>query len=170
MELTEAVKDHLRRTAEALAGSDRRLFLARTVRLLGPDGQRRAERELGWNRVTIRKGTQELDRGVCFADAFSQRGRLRAEEHLPGLLTDLRALVESQSQTDPSFQSQRLFTRLSVKEVRRQLIGSKGYRDEDLPSDETLRRKMHDLGFRLRKVQKCKPKKRYRRPMPSSTG
>src|SRR4051812_14307701 len=105
MELTEAVKDHLRRTAEALGGSDRRLFLARTVRLLGADGQRRAERELGWNRGTIRKGLQELDSGVCFVDAFSQRGRKRAEEHLPGLLSDIRALVEGQSQTDPSFQT-----------------------------------------------------------------
>jgi len=160
MELTGAVKDHLRITADALRGSDRRLFMARTVRLLGADGQRRAERELGWNRGTIRKGTQELDSGVCFADAFSQRGRLRAEEHLPGLLTDIRSLVESQSQTDPTFGSQRLYTRLSVAEVRRQLILSKGYHDEDLPCDETLRRKMHDLGFHLRKVQKCKPKKR----------
>jgi hypothetical protein len=64
MELTGQVKDYLQATAQSLHGGDRRLFLARTVRLLGPDGQRRAERELGWNRLTIRKGMHELTTAI----------------------------------------------------------------------------------------------------------
>ncbi len=38
MELTDPVKRHLRQTAETLRGTDRRLFMARTVRLLGGEG------------------------------------------------------------------------------------------------------------------------------------
>src|SRR5881394_2132308 len=120
MGLTGQVRQYLQGTADSLRGSDRRLFMARTVRALGPHGQRRAERELGWNRVTIRKGTHELDSGIRCLDAFSQRGRNSAEEHLPDLLTDIRSLVDANSQIDPTFATQRLYTRLTAAEVRRQ--------------------------------------------------
>src|SRR5205807_4369889 len=112
MELTEAVKDLLVQTAKALKGSARRLFMARTVQALGEGGQRLAERELGWNRGTIRKGMREVEHGMVCVDAFSWRGRKRSEDHLPNLLIDLKALVESQSQADPQFRTHRLSTRL----------------------------------------------------------
>ena len=160
MELTAQVKEYLQGTAASLRGADRRLFMARTVRMLGPNGQRRAERELGWNRVTTRKGMHELSTGIRCVDAFCLRGRKRAEEHLPKLLTDIKAIVDAQCQTDPSFQTQRLYTRLTAATVRQQLIVQKGYSDEQLPTAETIRCKIHDLGYHLRKAQKCKPKKR----------
>jgi hypothetical protein len=160
VELTAEVKEYLHGIAKTLHGMDRRLFMARTVRVLGPNGQRQAERELGWNRVTIRKGMHELTTGIRCVDAFCLRGRKRAEEHLPQLLADIKAIVDGQCQTDPSFQTQRLYTRLTAPTVRKQLIAQKGYTDEQLPSPETIRCKIHQLGYRLRKVQKCKPKKR----------
>jgi hypothetical protein len=159
MELNGQVKEYLQGTADSLCGADRRLFMARTVRLLGPDGQRRAERELGWNRVTIRKGMHELTSGIRCVDAFCLRGRKRAEEHLPDLLSDIKAIVDAQCQTDPSFQTQRLYTRLTAAKVLEQLILQKGYTEEQLPTAETIRCKIHKLGYHLRKVQKCKPKK-----------
>src|SRR5712692_682985 len=114
MELTEEVKALLLNTAKDLKGSVRRMFLARTVQALGEGGQRLAERELGWNRGTIRKGMHELKHGMACVDAFSSRGRKRSEAHLPQLLTDLTAIVDSQSQADPQFRSTRLYTRLSA--------------------------------------------------------
>jgi hypothetical protein len=170
VELTSQVKDYLRQTAASLRGFDRRLFMARTVRLLGPGGQSLAERELGWNRVTVRKGVHEFDSGIRCADAFSSRGRRRAEEHLPGLLDDIRSLIDGQSQTDPTFRSQRLYTRLTAAEVRRQLTVLKGHDATRLPCEETIRLKMRSLGYSLRQVAKCRPKKSCRRPTPSSTG
>ena len=170
MELTEPIKQYLSQTVTPLRGSDRRLFMARTVRLLGPDGQRKAERELGWNRGTIRKGRHELDSGIRCIDNVSARGRKRAEEYLPDLLEDIRALIDAQSQIGPTFQSQRLYSRLSAAEVRRQLISAKGYTDAHLPCEETIRQKMHQAGYRLRQVAKSRPKKSCPRPTPSSTG
>jgi hypothetical protein len=170
MELTDQVKDYLREEAATLRGSDRRLFMARTVRLLGGGGQSLAERELGWSRVTVRKGSHELDSGIRCADAFSSRGRHRAEERFPSLLGDIRSLIDGQSQTDPTFDTQRLYTRLTAAEVRRQLVLQKGHDAARLPSEETIRRKMHDLGYRLRMAAKCRPKKRCPRPTPSSPG
>jgi len=159
MELTAPVKEYLQGTADTLRGVDRRLFMARTVQVLGPDGQRRAERELGWNRGTIRKGMHELTTGIHCVDAFCLRGRKCAEEHLPNLLTDIKAIVDAQCQTDPSFQTQRLYTRLTAARVREQLLLRQGYTQELLPTAETIRCKIHQLGYHLRKVQKCKPKK-----------
>jgi hypothetical protein len=143
--------------------------MARTVKELGPGGQRRAERELGWNRETIRKGAHELERGVTCLDNLSARGRKPAEAHLPDLLRDLAAIVDSQSQTDPQFRTKRLYTRLSAREVRRQLIAQKGYTDAELPTVQTITTKLNALGYYPQKVAKSAPKKRFRKPTPSSS-
>jgi len=169
MELTDSLKTLFRQTAQTLTGSARRLFMARTVKELGRGGQRRAERELGWNRETIRKGTLELEHGLVCLDNFAARGRKPAEAHLPHLLSDLAALVDSQSQTDPQFRTQRLYTRLDALEVRRQLIAQKGYTDAELPTVQTLTTKLNALGYYPQKVAKSAPKKRSRKPTPSLT-
>jgi len=108
MECTDSLKALFMDTARSLTGSARRIFMARTVKELGPGGQRRAERALGWSRVTIRKGTHELESGFTCLDAFTARGRKRVEDHLPTLLADIKAIVDSQSQTDPQFRTTRL--------------------------------------------------------------
>ena len=168
MELTEEVKVLLLTTAKALKGSARRMFMARTVQALGPGGHRLAERELGWNRGTVRKGMHEVKRGMVCLDAFSSRGRKRSEDHLPNLLSDITAIVDSQSQADPQFRTTRLYTRLTAAEVRRQLITQKGYSDEELPTAETSATKLNSLGYFPKKVAKSQPQKNSRRPMPSS--
>ena len=169
MELTDSFKVLLIETANALKGSARRLFMARTVKELGAGGQRRAERELGWSRGTIRKGTHELESGVSCVDNFQARGRKRAEDHLPTLLRDITAIVDRQSQTDPQFRTNRLYTRLSAAEVRRQLIAHHGYTDEELPTAETIGTKLNDLGYYPKKVAKTQPQKKFPQPTPSSS-
>ena len=160
MKLNETLKAVFVETVETLTGPTRRMFMARVVNVLGRGGAQQAEKELGWDRGTIRKGQHEVESGLTCLDAFSWRGRKRAEAHLPNLLDDLRAIVDSQSQTDPSFKSMRLYTRLSAAEVRQQLILQKGYREEELPSTRTLSTKLNQLGYPLRKVAKSKPKKK----------
>ena len=153
--------------ARALKDSQKRVFMAKTVGAMGRGGQRWAQEHLGWCWETIRKGTHELRSGLTCVDAFHCRRRKPAEEHLPRLLDDIRAIVDGQSQADPKFQTNRLFTRISAAEVRRQLIATKGYTDEELPTQQTINTKMNVLGYRLSKVAKCRPPKGSRRPMPS---
>jgi Rhodopirellula transposase DDE domain len=155
-------------TAKALKGSQRRTFMARTVDAIGRGGQIWAEAHLGWNRQTIRKGMHEFRTGMTCLDAFHCRRRKSSEEHLPRLLDDIRSIVDSQSQADPKFQTNRLFTRISAAEVRRQLIATKGYTDAELPTQQTINTKLNLLGFRLTKVAKCRPQKESSRPTPSS--
>jgi hypothetical protein len=147
-------------TAKCLKGSDRRIFMARTLKVLGRGGLKYAEKELRWSRETITKGRHELRTGIRIIDNYSGRGRKKTEERLPRLLDDIKEIAESAAQTDPTFQTTRLFTRLSAKEVRYQLIEQKGYTDEELPSVEAIRVRLNQLGFCLRKVQKSKPKKK----------
>ncbi len=160
MELTDSLKALFTETAQTLKGSARRIFMARTVKELGRGGQRRAERELGWNRATIRKGTHELVSGLRCVDNFAARGRKRAEAHLPTLLRDIQAIVDRQSQTDPQFRTNRLYTRLSAAEVRRQLIAQHGYTDAELPTTQTLTNKLNALGYFPKKVAKTQPQKK----------
>jgi len=155
--------------AQTLHGSQRRLFMAKTVQAMGRGGQRWAEEHLGWCRDTIRKGTHELESGMTCVDAFSARRRKPAEEHLPRLLDDIRDIVDGQCQADPKFQTQRLFIRISAAEVRSRLITRKGYTDAELPTPQTINTKLNMLGYRLTKVAKCRPQKKSHRPTPSSS-
>ncbi len=155
--------------AKALKGSQKRLFMAKAVAAMGRGGQRWAQVHLGWCRETIRKGTHELRSGMTCVDAFHCRRRKPAEEHLPRLLDDIRSIADGQSQADPKFQTNRLFTRISAAEVRRQLIATKGYTDAELPTQQTINTKLNMLGYSLSKVAKCRPQKGSRRPTPSSS-
>ena len=76
------------------------------------------------------------------------------------MLEDIQAIAEAQSQTDPTFATTRLYTRLTAAEIRPQLIEQKGYPEDELPSAETIRVKTNQLDCRLRSVQKSRPQKK----------
>jgi hypothetical protein len=160
MKLTDSLKAIFIDTAANLTGAARRLFMAKVVTQLGPGGQSQAVRELGWNRGTLRKGLHELNGGVTCIDNYTARGRKPCETQLPTLLEDLQAIVDGQSQIDPKFKSTRLYVRLSVREIRHQLLEQHGYLDHELPSNETLRQKLNQLGYHQRRVKKTKPQKK----------
>jgi hypothetical protein len=159
-QITPALKAALNEAKDKLKSSDRRQFMAKIVLSLGPGGQRRAQRELGWNRNTILKGTKELNSGIVCIDNFSARGRRRSEDHLPHLLEDIKAIVEPVSQVDPTFRTDQTYCPLTAGEVRRRLIEEKNYSDQKLPKERTIRSKLNQLGFKPQKVAKSKPKKK----------
>ena len=48
---------------------------------------------------------------------------------------------------------------IASKEVRCPLIEQKGYSNEALPTEKTIRKRLNDLGYSLKKVSKVRPKK-----------
>ena len=160
MKVNDETKTVYIETANALKGSDRRMFMARVVSSLGKGGQRQAAREFGWTRALIRKGQHEVASGMVCLPGYSGRGRKRAEERFPQLLEDIKAIADGQSQTDARFESSQLYTRLSAAQVRQQLIDQKGYSAAEVPSQETIRVKLNELGYRLRAVKKNVPQKK----------
>ncbi|MCU7879479.1 MAG: hypothetical protein KZQ60_02080 [Candidatus Thiodiazotropha sp. (ex Lucinoma aequizonata)] len=63
-------------------------------------------------------------------------------------------------QIDPTFSSTRIYSPLSADEVRLRLIAQQGYSDIELPCTSTLRNKLNELGYQLRKVRKSQPLKK----------
>lgn len=157
MIITQEVREWLNETKAALKGYARRHFMADTVQTMCEGSPMKAERELGWNRKTLRKALAEREGGFCYIDQGHQRGRKKAEEHLPTLLDDINAIAEQFSQTDPTFRTTRLYTRITAAEMRRQLIAQKGYHDAELPSEETIREKLNGLGYGSKRVKKVNP-------------
>lgn len=64
------------------------------------------------------------------------------------------------SQADPKFPSTFAFTKISAREVREALREEKGYREEQLPSRQTIGDILNRMGYSLKKTQKIKPLKK----------
>ena len=153
-------KDIFKETLNKLKGSDRRVALASVSVVIGRGGQTIVANEFNVSRDTIRKGIHELKSGIKIVDAFNARGRKPFEAKHSNLIRDVKDIVDSQSQTDPNFKTTRLFTRITVNVVRKQLIKHKGYDDKDLPTNQTLNNKINKMGYQLKKVRKSKPLKK----------
>ena len=90
---------------------------------------------------------------------FRQEEEKSLDQTNPGLIESIREIVDGSSQIDPKFTSTRLYTRLSAKSVREELL-KRGYKKKILPSNQTIFNKMVSLGYKRKKVSKTKPKKK----------
>jgi hypothetical protein len=149
----------IRSGARRLTGYRRRLFQAEVATALCGGCARQAERRFGWGRETVEKGLHELRHGVRCVENFAARGRRRSEEQDPRLAADIRAIVEPHTYADPELKSPRRYTNLSAAEVRDALI-RRGYADEELPSERTMRDILNRMNYRLKRIQKGKPLKK----------
>jgi hypothetical protein len=154
MEITQEIRATLNETKAKLSGYACRQFMAQIVKTMFGGSQAKAEKALGWNRVTMTKALAELEGGFGYIDQTHQRGRKRAEEHLPNLLADIGEIAERHSQTDPTFRTTRAYTRLTTAEVRQQLLKEKEYSEAECPCEETIRTKLNELGYGLKRVKK----------------
>jgi transposase len=130
-----------------------------TLELCGGSA-RRAERRFQWGRETVAKGLHELKQGIQCLDNFAGRGRQRLEDKNPQLAHDIRELVEPHTHADPELKSERRYANLSAKETLEQLQAKKGYAQEALPSERTMRDVLNRMGYRLKRIQKAKPLKK----------
>ena len=159
-ELTEKIKSSLKDAAKKLTGFKKRAFMAQVTIDYFNSSPRRAETELGWSRQAIATGLKELETGIICVDNYRARGRKKTEELLPNLEADIKSLVEMYSQADPKFQSTFAFTKISARAVREALKEEKGYRDEQLPSRQTIGDILNRMGYSLKKTKKIKPLKK----------
>jgi len=158
--LFESQEDPLiRSAARRLKGRQRRLFIAEVTIELCDGSARVSEDRFGWGRETANKGMQELREGVVIERAPGG-SRPSWEERDPQLAADIREIVEPKTQTDPELKTSRRYTNLSAAEVRKALIEEKGYRQEDVPAERTLRDILNRMNYRLKRIQKGRPLKK----------
>jgi len=161
MELHPAMKAGLELAAQHLTGAARRSFMALVVEAMGRGGQRFAHDELGWDRDAIRQGASEIRSGVPEMDFRRFNGpKPRIDVELPELRKDLREIVEPNAHADPKLTSERIYCRSSVAGIVGALVEHKGYTHLELPSDESVRKILNDMGYCLRKVRKSVPLKK----------
>ncbi|PXF54363.1 MAG: hypothetical protein C4B59_17860 [Candidatus Methanogaster sp.] len=159
-EIPDTLKSIIKSTAEKLGGAAKREYVAEiTIELLGGSA-RKAESTLGWSRDMVKTGMMELTTGIRCVDNYSSRGNKKTEEKMPELGEDIRSIVDPKSQTDPNFQTPFTYTRITANAVRQALIDEKGYTDDELPCENTIRNILNRMGYQLKRIQKTKPIKK----------
>jgi hypothetical protein len=144
---------------QKMTGSERRIYLAGIAKQLVYGGMKLVNTHFGIDFRTLQKGMDELESGNWIIDAFDKRGRKSIETHLPNILNDIKNIVDSESQADPRFEDNRLFTRLTPENIKIQLQKI-GYTPEELPTNQTIYNKVNELGYSFSNIQKTKPIKR----------
>lgn len=169
--VVEAMRRLLKAGARLLTGADRREFQAKTTLEMFEGNARRAERVMGWSREAVLLGLNEVRTGIRCVDNVRARGRKKTEALLAGLEADIREVVDPVAHADPQMKTTLAYTRITAARVRAALIEQKGYRDDELPSRRTISSVLNRLGYRLRRVEKSRPKKKspkQRRSSPMS--
>lgn len=156
-----AVDDLLKSAAGRLRGVERRMFLAEVCLALCDGNARQTEYRFGWGRDTVAKGLEERegDPAEVASRQSNNRGKKRTEEQNPQLAVDIRLIVEPHTQTDPELKTERCYTNLSAAEVRQALL-DRGYSEEEVPSERTMRDILNRMNYRLKRIQKGKPLKK----------
>jgi hypothetical protein len=167
LKLDETLIQTLRSTSRKLTGAARRAFQAEVAHNYCKGSARIAERIFGWSRTAVQKGLTEQETGTLIADK-ERSGRPTYSQQLPNLQDDIRSFVDPQSQTHPTFDNTFRYTRMTAPAVINALVREKGYAKKSLPAESTMRALLNKMNYRLRRVQKTKPKKRFQRQMPSS--
>jgi hypothetical protein len=159
--------DTIKHAANLLSGAARRAFQAQAVLDHCNGNLSHAKTLFGWHQETVRRALLEKEKGEPIADQAG-RGRKKLSEHLPSLQTDIRALVDPNSCTHPTFDNTFRYTRMTAKAVLEALVREKGYKQKELPALSTMRELLGKMGYRLRRVQKTRPQKKFPKPTRSS--
>ena len=154
---TQQYDSLIRSAAHRLKGHQRRSFQAEVTNSLCGGSPRAAERRFGWGRDSVELGLHKAVSGLRCVENFAAKGALPSEEKDLQLAADIRAIVESHTQADPELKSSRRYTNLSAKEVLQTLKSEKGYSDDRLPKERTMRDILNRMGYRLKRIQKAKP-------------
>ncbi len=116
--ITTGLKETFIQTANTLKGHERRRFMAGIIKGMGRGGAVWAERALGWDRKTARKGGREAKREGAIEDKLSARGRKKVEEQLPNFLEDIKEVVDGESQTDGTFRTTKMYVRQYLRQFK----------------------------------------------------
>ena len=155
--------EDLRLAARKMRGSKRLAFQAEMTLKYCNGSARLAESWFRWNRNRVTVGLAEKRTGmICQGAQSGFGGNKRWEEQQPEAAEVLKQLAEAHAQQDPSFTSSIAYTRLTAAEALWQLK-AQGFSDKQLPGASTMAVILNRLGYRLRKVVKAKPQKKFQK-------
>jgi hypothetical protein len=119
MSVPQAIRDALRAVAGRVTGSARRNIQAWVApKTYCHSSPRHAETVFGWNRQAVARRIRESETGVVSGPEKETRGRPTVELTHPELITNADRLLGKNSQADPKFQTETLFTRMTGESLR----------------------------------------------------
>lgn len=147
-EITDAVKSIIKNTAKKLKGARKREFIAEVTLELLDGNARKAEREFGWGRETVKKGIRELETRIQCIDNYAARGNRRTEEKFPQLAEDIRTIINPEGCLNPAYEDYFPQGKATARGVRMVLIHEFHYSDDQLPNENTIGNMLSRLGYR----------------------
>jgi hypothetical protein len=167
MTLSPSQVEDLRLAASKMTGAKRRDFQAQMTIKYCEGSARLAERLFGWGRRNVQLGLEERRSGIiCVGLQSTYSGAKKWEELFPSAAQALREIAEAHAQQEPSFKTSIAFTRLTASEAIAKLK-NQGFKSEQIPAPSTMAVILNRMGYRLRKVLKAKPQKKFPKLMPS---
>jgi hypothetical protein len=169
--LTESVLATIKSAAAKLTGFKRREYLAEVALEYCDGSPRKAERWFGWGRDAVKTGLNEQRTGIRCVDNVKARGRKKTEERIPQMAEEIERIVAPHAQADPKFQTPFAYTRITAEAVRQELLKKDDLKDA-VPCRQTVGEILNRMDYRLRRVVKTIPQKRFLRPtrsLPTST-
>jgi hypothetical protein len=118
-----------------------------------------AETLFGWGRCGVVIGINEFKSGIVCVNDLSLRHKPKTENKMPELLTDIQAIMEPQSQSEPRLRTTLLYSNVTAQAMREALL-AKGWTEDALPTVRSISNILNRQGFRLRTVTKTKVKKK----------
>ena len=165
MSLAPSQIEDLRLAASKMTGAKRRAFQAQMTIKYCEGSARKAERLFGWGRKNVQLGLEERRSGIiCVGLQSTYSGAKKWEELFPLAAQALREIAAAHAQQNPTFSSPIAYTRLTAAEAISQLR-SQGFEEEQIPALSTMAIILNRMGYRLRKVLKAKPQKKFPKPM-----
>lgn len=157
------VTELIRRLVSLIPWPQRRAAMGDAALSLLDGKPRVAEDVFGWNRGVVELGMREFMSGIVCINDISNRRRLKAEEKSPQLLADIMEIMNPHSQAESHLRTTLLYTNLTPKAVYGALL-EKGWRQDELPTMQTIANMLDRHGYRLRIVEKTKVQKKRRKP------
>ena len=149
------------RLVKRVAWPERRQAMAEVTLALLDGKARTAEAVFGWGRSAVELGLQELRTGIVCINDLSQRRKPKSEEKHPQLLTDIRRIMDPNSQAQSHLRTPWSYTHMTAKAVRTALLEN-GSLEAELPAVRTLSNILNRQGYRLRRVEKSRGQKKRR--------
>ncbi len=167
IELIQSQIEDMRIAASKMYGASRRSFQAQMCLKYCNGSARKAERIWGWGRDNVQLGLEEERTGIiCLGKQSFSSGVKKWEEQYLEAATALQEIAEAHCQQEPSFKTSIAYTRLTASEAISQLK-KRGFSNKEIPAPSTMATILNRMGYRLRKIVKAKPQKKFLKRMQS---
>ncbi len=148
--LTEEFIFTLKEASKRLKGANKRGFVAQVTNKYLEGSSRKAESKFGWNRNMVALGLKELESGIVCLPDYSKRCNQKTENIYPDLVKEIEEIIENDVQTDPKFQTNKKYCKITAKEVCEQLSQKEKYSSFTFKI-RSMNNILNRLGYSLKK-------------------